>query len=116
VLAGGAGALCATALSHYVYLVVGDAVAALAGFALGYALAGRSEPPGASGLARVAGAPPQWVWLAGRLSVVLAALAFFLGDRALYSLGVQGLLRKCAAVVIATAVLAVGTRLSRWPR
>jgi hypothetical protein len=103
-------------IAHYVHVVVGDAVAALLGFAVGYALAGRTRARPSTGLDRVADAPPLWVWIAGRLSAILAALAFFLGDRALYSLGLHGLLRKCAAVAIATAVLAVGTQLSRWPR
>ncbi len=119
VLAGGVGAMLATLLAHFVNVVVGDAVASLAGFLVGYALAGLLSPsraPPAPARFDLATRKPAALDLLRRLSVAAAALAFYFGDRLLYALGMHGLPRKLAAVAVATLILAVGFWLTEWPR
>ena len=131
-LAGGAGAAAATVVAHYFDVIVGDAVAAVIGFAAAYAIARRiqSRAVGAAhsgsaaqtepapirepflGIAR----PPRWATAGRRIAVVAGALALLFGDRALYRFGIHGLPRKLGAVAIATATMAVGFWLTRWPR
>ena len=95
VLAGGLGAVIATVFAHYFNVVVGDAAAALIGFAVGYAIVYRI----AAGRL-------------GTLSMAGGALALFLGDRGLYQLGMHGLPRKLGAIAIAVAVIAGAVQLT----
>jgi hypothetical protein len=107
------GALATTAAAHFVYVVVGDGVAALIGFVAGYANCAHRSSRSPS----VEGDPPPFsIVAARRAAVIAAALVLVMGDRALYRMGMHGLGRKLGAVALATAVFALGAWLSRWPR
>lgn len=111
--AGGAGALAGTVVSHFVYVVVGDAIAALIGFVAAYALcAGRSRRSATDDV----DSRPSWVSAGRRVAAIAAALVLVLGDSAVYRMGMHGLGRKVVAVALATGVLAFGAWLTRWPR
>jgi len=144
-LAGGLGAAVITVVGHYVDLVIGDAFAALFGFLAGYLVAGRlfnraavsRHYPGEDLRAALEGdeqspattaprpsfegrfaanSPPIWIAAGRRIAVICGALALLFADRILYHVGIHGLSRKLGAVVIATAALAVGFWITRWPR
>ena len=124
ILAGGVGAAAVTVVGHYVDLILGDAWVAVLGFLAGYFIVGRAlkrtemistAAPSFEG--RFGGnTPPLWITAGRRIAVMCGALALLFGDRLLYRVDVHGLTRKLGAVVIATAVLAIGYRITRWPR
>jgi hypothetical protein len=124
ILAGGLGAAFVTVVGHYVNLVIGDAFAALFGFLAGYLICGRLLnrtqviPAGAASFEGRFGSntSPLWITAGRRIAVICGALGLLLGDRLLYQVGIHGLTRKLGAVVIATAVLAIGYWITRWPR
>ncbi len=121
-IAGGTlGALAFTAIAYYVYVPIGETLVTLIGYLIGHACAalldrGGPLPERSPAIGRLAGQPPQWLWIARRISVIVAVLAFLLGDRVLFELGLGGLTRKLLAVIIGCSTHALGTWLTRWPR